>query len=69
MITVTLGLRQLPATTRLGIYARSSSRDAQSPAGLCADKYGGATTDVTGYTIHRLGIGVANYWRGRAMMK
>jgi hypothetical protein len=39
-----------PQRQRPGIYARSSSRDAQLPAGLCADWFGGATTAVTGYT-------------------
>jgi hypothetical protein len=49
-ISFALGLSQLPAEKRLGICARSLFRDAQLPASLCADRFGGATTAVTGYT-------------------
>jgi hypothetical protein len=49
-ISFTLGLRQLPATTMVWHLCTVIIRDAQLPAGLCADKYGGVTTDVTGYT-------------------
>ena len=49
-ISFALGLRELLQRQRPGIYARSSFRDAQLPADLCADRFGGATTAVTGYT-------------------
>ena len=60
-ISVTLGLQQLPQRQQPGIYARSSSRDAQLPAGLCAGGFGGAMMAVTGYTKNSsLRVGVAN---------
>jgi hypothetical protein len=62
-ISFTLGLRQLPQRQRPGFYARSSFRDAQLPAGLCAVRFGGAITAVTGYTKNSI-RGVANNWRG-----
>ena len=43
-----LRIAPTPRDGKAGIYSRSSSRDAQLPAGLCADRFGGATTAVTG---------------------
>ena len=58
-ITSPLDCANSPQRQRRGIYARSSFRDAQLPAGLCADRFGGATTAVTGYTKNSF-RGVAN---------
>ena len=49
-ISFTLELSQRPAARGPGIYGRSSSRDAQLPAGLYADGFGGAMMAVTGCT-------------------
>ena len=49
-ISFTLGLSQRPAARGPGIYGRSSSRDAQLPAALYADGFGGAMMAVTGCT-------------------
>ena len=49
-ISFALRLRQRPATTTAWHLCAVIIRDAQLPAGLCADRFGGATTAVTGYT-------------------
>jgi len=41
------------------------SRDAQLPAGLCADRFGGATTAVAGYTKNSSLRGLASRTTGR----
>jgi hypothetical protein len=49
-ISFTLGLRQRPATTTAWHLRTVIIPSAQLPAGLCADRFGGATTAVTGCT-------------------
>jgi hypothetical protein len=50
-ISFTLGMSQRPPQRQAsGIYIRSSFRDEQLPAGLRADRFGGATTAGTGCT-------------------
>jgi hypothetical protein len=48
-ISFTLGANA-PQRRGPGIYIRSSFPDAQLPAGLCADRFGGAMTAVAGCT-------------------
>jgi hypothetical protein len=67
-ISFALGLRQRPATG--GIYPRSSSRGAQLPADLCADRFGGAMTAVIGCTKNLPSRGgIAIDLRRRAMRR